>query len=278
MKSDLLAGASNLPVIETPAKPKPGPKVMVCIPSGRTWEARSATAIVGMATFSGMHGVSVGVSNLEGSMISKQRNDLVKVALEHKMDYVMFIDNDMVFPPDAMLRLLSHEKDIVGATYNKRVPPYETLGRLIGERPKPGETGLRQADMMPGGMMLIKTSVFEKMGWPWYFETYQWPGQNGIEALKNYLRDSFSGIPDEEMLKTLDNSELGKWLNGIHKHESTKDWQYFSEDLNFCRKAIKNGLGIWCDLALTYEMVHLGTQTVTCKPPTEEPVVVAAQM
>jgi hypothetical protein len=35
-----------------------------------------------------------------------------------------------------------------------------------------------------------------------------------------------------------------------------------SEDYQFCGKALKAGYRIWCDMDLTYEIGHLGSQVV----------------
>lgn len=263
-----------------PNAPKNLPRVMIGVPSGRTWEARSATAIAGISTFTALHGYTVGITCLEGSMITKQRNDMVKFAQMGKFDYLASFDSDMIWPPDTLVRLLKHDKDIVGATYNKRVKPYETLGKLKGEKPINAMQlgGLQEAELLPGGCMLVKIGVYEKMGWPWYWETYDWPGETGTDALKAYLRDSYASRPPEELLDELDGTDLAKWLDAMRGVTGGTGWNYFSEDLNFCRKARKNGFRLWCDLDLTYQGVHLGTLDVTCKKPEPPAAVVPAQM
>lgn len=290
MKSQLLGSAAGMQSRnvqldaprQMPAPQGPPVKVMLAMPSGRTWEARTATAIAGLATFTALHGKQVGITNLEGSMISKQRNDLVEMALKLGMDYIQWIDTDMVMPPDSLLKLMAHNKDIVGATYNKRVPPYETLGELSGEKIPMHEMvkgGLREAKKLPGGFMLVKTDVYRKIGWPYYWETYEWPGENGVDALKAFLRHNFEADPPRELLDTLDAMPIAEWLNKIHA-DFPKAWQYWSEDLNFCRKVRKAGYRLWCDISMTFQMVHLGTLEVTCKPPQDGPdsPVIAAQM
>lgn len=217
-------------------------------------------------------------------MVTKQRNDITALVQKNNADYMFFIDSDMKLPPDALLRLLKHNVDIVGATYNKRVPPFETLGRLKG--PKPSEEdlakgGLREAEQLPGGCLLIKMSVFDKITWPWFFETYQWLGDNGVEAFKNMMRDNYSCYADEEALKSIEGTKFADWINAVHKIENTHQWQYYSEDLNFCRKALKAGIQIWCDMDLTFQTIHLGVQEVTCcaaQPRPTESVVINAVM
>lgn len=285
LKKSLLSGAAgidlNTKTVSAPMPTRPvgqpqlhGPRVMLSLPSGRTWEARTATAVAGLATYSALHGIQIGIANLEGSMITKQRNDLVQMAIDQNMDYIMWIDTDMIMPPDALLRLLAHDKQVVGATYNKRVPPYETLGRLKGERPEDlRKGGLFEAEAMPGGFMLVKTDVYRRIGWPYYWETYQWPGDSGVGSLKEYLRNSWHETVPDVALNELDKClVLSSWLQAQYADDKTRPrWNYYSEDLNFCRKLIKHGIEMYCDLSLTFQMVHLGTLEVTCQPPPEPP-------
>jgi hypothetical protein len=101
------------------------------------------------------------------------RNRLVRVALgfDPACTHILWIDSDMTFPQDALQRLLAHDKDIVGAFYNKRKPPYITVGHLL----KPvdiSKGGLHQADLMPHGLCLVKREVYERLPAPWYVEGY----------------------------------------------------------------------------------------------------------
>lgn len=152
------------------------PKVVVLIPSSDMFKADMAMSLAGMTAYS-MYGASIALINEKSSMITKARNSLVQKALDLGAEWLLFVDSDMAFPADALLRLLSHEKDIVGATYAKRVPPYETLGHFLGEA-RQLEGGLIEADFMPGGFMLINADVFRSMTDPtrkqqfWYREDY----------------------------------------------------------------------------------------------------------
>lgn len=147
-------------------------RVIIGVPSGSHWWADTAMAFAALAARSARY-VDIILLNGKGSHISKQRNDMVEKALASGADYLLQIDSDMVFPPDALLRLIEHQKDIVGATYNKRLPPYETLGKMIGPAPNPLPTsGLLEAESMPGGFMLIDLKVFRSIPYPWYFELY----------------------------------------------------------------------------------------------------------
>lgn len=243
-------------------------RVAICCPSGRQIEAGTAMDIAALVAFSTLHGIEIMTANLQSSMISNSRNGTVELALKNNADYLMWIDSDMKFPPDTLLRLLKHGKDIVGSTYNKRVPPYETLGKLKGAKPDSIDGGLHEALLLPGGMLLVNAMVYKKLSWPWYFEAYKWPGADGLQSFKGMMRDYFWQRPTEEILASIDGTKFGDWVKENYRlGEIGEPFIYWSEDLAMCRKARRAGYEIWCDLDLTYEVVHLGTLDVTCKRP-----------
>lgn len=107
-----------------------------------------------------------------GCYVHWNRNDLVRNALESRADYLMFIDSDMVFPADAIARLVQADKDIIGATYHRRREPLEPTTKqwmngvlqpvdMIGAVPA-------QVDVVATGFMLIKTSVLFALDDPWF--------------------------------------------------------------------------------------------------------------
>lgn len=167
-------------------------------------------------------------------MISVSRNCHVREALslEPHATHVFFVDSDIKLPPDALQRLLSHNKAITGAFYNKRVAPYETTGHLVPPATLKdiAKGGLHRADVMPGGCVLIKREVFEKLPSPWYHEAY-------------------------------DKSLASDW-----DPDGT-----VGEDVNFSRNAIAAGYDIWCDADLSFEIGHVGEIIVPCLRPGTEP-------
>ena len=97
------------------------------------------------------------------------RNTLVKRALESGAEWCLFLDDDQSFPPDLLLKLLSHEKDIVSALYVQRAGGHGPLA--FSERTSdntytqvdltalPGE-GLLKVHACGAGGLLIRSEVF----------------------------------------------------------------------------------------------------------------------
>lgn len=111
------------------------------------------------------------LANEKSSLVATARNNLVRRALEWGADAVLFLDSDMTFPSDTLDRLWNHHRMVVGATANRRAPPYTTVGDFPVP-PHPGQTGLLAATMLPVCCAMINTAVFEKVQAPWFRETY----------------------------------------------------------------------------------------------------------
>lgn len=54
------------------------------------------------------------------AIVQNARNDLVKIALEHKFDDLIFIDGDQDWEPEWVLRLLDYPVDCVGGAVRKK--------------------------------------------------------------------------------------------------------------------------------------------------------------
>lgn len=240
-------------------------KVMIVVPSGRTWEATTANDLLALAAYSAQAGITLAFLNLQTSQISIARNNSVKIALDTGVDYIFWVDSDMSIPPDTLVRLLSHNQPICGATYNKKTEPYQTLGKLIP--PKDGQItdGLSEAMLMPGGVMLVATNVYKALHWPWYAEAYRWaPDLGGLDAFKTMMREYLGVIPTDEVLASIDETAFGEWLKvGYQVGETGCN----SEDYFFCNKARQAGFRIFCDLGLTDRVGHIGQKVISCSLP-----------
>lgn len=140
------------------------PVVAICFPSGDMVHADFALALAGLCAED--NGAATPIINAKSSIVAEARNRCVELAREHRADHLLFLDSDMVFPRTTLRRLLAHERDIVGATYPKRVAPHPPLGAVLeGGRI---EAGGRRVEMrhLPTGCLLVRMSVFEALGAP----------------------------------------------------------------------------------------------------------------
>ena len=121
------------------------------------------------------------------------RNRIALMALDKKTDYVLMVDNDVVLPKDALINLFDDPKDVCLGFYAHRDADNVYRGRTcvcklyaedgtkhfnypleseykaqeLAELKENGEYKIR---IHGGGMgcALIKTSVFERIKYPWY--------------------------------------------------------------------------------------------------------------
>src|SRR6202012_3743664 len=103
---------------------------------------------------------------VKSSIVAQARNNAVDLAKSCGANFLLFLDSDMLFPPTALFRLLLRGKDIVGATYTKRVAPFEVLGTRLAEQPGHGD--LLEMRRIPTGCLLINMQVFAKLTKPYF--------------------------------------------------------------------------------------------------------------
>ena len=100
-----------------------------------------------------------------GSLIYDARNKLAKQAIKMQADYTMWLDSDMIFKPDTMVRLLAHDAPIVSGAYFRRSPPYHLVAfdkcdaetREWTDLPLPTETV--KCGGVGFGCVLVRTDV-----------------------------------------------------------------------------------------------------------------------
>ena len=117
------------------------------------------------------------------TMIDTARNKLVEKMLENKnATHLFMIDDDMTFKSDLLMRLISHDVDIVGALAFKRTPNYEPCVYKLKEGTEDHfpifPAKYTEVDAIGTGGILIKREVFEKLDNPW-FET--WYAKDGTD-------------------------------------------------------------------------------------------------
>jgi len=112
--------------------------------------------------------VKIAYQNVKSTIIHSARALLVQSAVENDCTHILFLDSDLTFPPNTLNRLIAHHKPVVGATYVKRHPPHELLGKPSAIQPfgTPSPNDLLTMDEMPLGCMLIKLSVFDRLPRP----------------------------------------------------------------------------------------------------------------
>ncbi len=108
--------------------------------------------------------------------LARAQNEIAQKFLASESEYLFLTNDDHVYPPDTLTRLLAHKKEIVSGIYLRRGLPFEpvifseqnTAGRVHPHYFKQGDNGLIPVKACGGGCLLIHRSVLEKIPQPWW--------------------------------------------------------------------------------------------------------------
>lgn len=197
-------------------------------------------------------GLQIQVSHFGGALVDKARNDAARSALSGGFGAVLYIDGDMVFGPDAIMRLIesaylhSPWADIIGAYCVLRggaVPTIDT-GTGTWESHYPG-SGTLEVIRTGGAFLLVKRHALERVPQPWF-------------ACRNPARwlDALTDV--DNLARTLCNgtnpfAEIPAWATCLDKARSdpqartaTAGYE-IGEDSGYCDLAKFAGLRIAVD-------------------------------
>jgi len=168
------------------------------------------------------------------SLVCRARNSITRRFLESDCTHLLMIDSDLVFSPEQVKRIATHDVDIVGGIYLKKQegPPQVVCNPLAQRPPATLEDGdLMQINYVGTGFICISRRVFEVMI------------QRFGEDMRYFL--------DENNKVT----EYDFWRAAPYQYAGGFK-RYLSEDWWFCQKAQDCGFKIWLDLKVV--LPHVG--------------------
>lgn len=204
-------------------------KIAIAVCSHDHSPAAFAADLAAMAIFSQRElgpEIDIGVCMITGTYIHSARRKMLQTVIAEKCTHILWLDSDMRFPADSLVRLLNHQKPLVGINYAIRQFPtgfvaFKTLNQEESVRLEtlPESTGLVEVDGLGFGMVLMSQEVFKVLPSldddPWF--RYDWkPGQ----------------------------VEVG-------------------EDVHFCYMVRERGIKLYVDQDLSKQCGHIGTMTYT---------------
>ena len=195
--------------------------------------------------------------------IAHAQTEIVKKAIQEGYTHILFIESDTYDYPDNILDVfLEHDKDIVSAYSYARYHPYpanvyarverrDTDGlRVTGDMMDIDGyfnvlpiQGLKQVDYTSFQFMFIKTSVFDKLPFPWFTYYEGWAGvtdkpfsrhceRNGVEMWcdtnmtvrhKDVDHETRQALVQLEQMKDLSNiRKSGRQSNGILSEDALR--------------------------------------------------------
>jgi hypothetical protein len=162
-------------------------QVVICVPTNGLVHALFSYCLINAIRYTEQQGIPVVLEMDAGTVLSNQRQALSDSAIDkHQAEHIMWIDSDMTFPEDVIIRLLEHKKRAVCATYSKRVEPFHATAFYSIDPVEPVDTtghGLVPIRYSGMGCMLIKTSVIDDIPSPhyplkWHAPSSTWHGED----------------------------------------------------------------------------------------------------
>ena len=196
-------------------------KVGICIPARGQMEVGTAFDLAALVNYTNKNSkIEINLYTSMGTLIFDQRNNMVQSALDDKCTHVLFIDADMRFPRDSLIKLIAHNKAIVGVNATTRSEPVKPTAKTLEVNDdhviwhpvfSKGKKGIETVDGIGCGVMLIDACVFKDLEKPWFY---------------------FEQLPQGKIL---------------------------GEDIYFCIKAADIGFKTYVDHELSQEIKHIGT-------------------
>lgn len=212
-------------------------QIIILIPAHST-EAKFTYDLAQLCIYTAMslppdEGNSLGLFMVPGTYVHSARQELAELALAREgVTHVLWLDADMRFPADTIIRLLEHNKNVVGVNYSKRtIPPdYVAIKHLPENNGGVGvkcvttadSTGLEEVDAIGMGIVLMTASAF-------------------------------NGLPDPK-------EKGNRWF----WFEQLDEGKQIGEDVYFCQMLKKHGQKIYVDHDLSKVCSHIGGFEYRC--------------
>lgn len=175
-------------------------------------------SLVDMVIFTQDKGHEIEFVNEHGGLFDARDRVCRKTMREH-FDYMLQLDSDMTFPPDALCKLLERDKDVITGVYVGKGENHKPVlfTELHKDDENSGPYGLKH-----GLNELMKDDVFEVKGC----------GAGFLLVKEHVIR-----------------------IMLIHKHEWFRPYAGLGEDVSFCQRCTELGVKVYADR--TIPMGHI---------------------
>jgi hypothetical protein len=229
------------------------PLVAVLIPTHKKPENETGGALEKLIAYSKDYCHIIMRPLIASSVVHWVRNALLANLYASKIpfDYVLFMDDDMVPPPDALKILLERKQDVVGAVCTVRQDPPLPNARHFDEKTFSFQTadidqpGIWNVGAIGTGFILLSKKVLDDVGEYTLSQRY-WAKYRGMSE------DERTRVEAEERKRcAIDNNKF--WFEFL-KHPGGNG--EIGEDISFCLKAKECGYEIFADS--TVNVGHIG--------------------
>jgi glycosyltransferase involved in cell wall biosynthesis len=190
------------------------------------------------------------------SLITRARNRLAYDFLRSGADHLMFIDADIGFNPDDIVKMVEADKDIICGLYPKKEINWNTVAKAVTEGVPANKlhehTGAFVVNLVGGaekqegklyepmeianggtGFMLIKRQVFEAL-------------KDKVPTYTNDIYFAVESNPNKDLIHEFFATSIDEETNRL-----------LSEDYHFCKLARQHGFKVYA--APWAQLIHTGT-------------------
>ena len=145
----------------------PKPSVYIAMPCYDSVKINTMLSVIKLVQQLSKSRIKVGINTMKSPLIHQARNYLTSAFLTTEYQYLLFIDSDVEFEPESVMRMLVAKKRIVYTPYRVKAPQLDKqIYTVEFKDPKnipilPG--GLVELEAGPTGLMLIERTVFERI-------------------------------------------------------------------------------------------------------------------
>lgn len=152
--------------------------VSILVPTRDTVYSHFSLSLGNLIKTTTQMGIDIHLFFDASTILINQRESLVDSAMEINSEWCLWLDSDMMFPPTTLLRLLSHDEDIVACNYMKRSPPFKSVAFVDSMDweswiPIQHSEELVTVEAVGMGCVLMKTKIFRELKKPFFEYTYQ---------------------------------------------------------------------------------------------------------
>jgi hypothetical protein len=146
-------------------------RLAICMPIHGGVEGQTAISLARLAAYETARGTRVEILGSEGSLLPVQREALAKTAIDAGASHLLWVDSDMVFPPNAAERLLRHGWAFVAANCIARGGGFTASSAGAEVPTTPESSGLERVELVGLGLALLEAAALQKCGSPWFSKT-----------------------------------------------------------------------------------------------------------
>ena len=211
------------------------PKIYVATPCYDSMRIETCVSLMDMFSTLGRSGIECKFKSVKTSLVTHGRNLLTCGFLDSNFDYMLFVDADVEFQPEAVARMLVPKKDIICTPYRVK----EENIKYAVKFKDPDFIKIEPFDLVeieegPAGLMLIKRVVFERL-----MDKRPDLKINFDEPTRKKMNEEIGAVED-----AIDRYMYNFWDTTFRL--DTGEWK--GEDLSFCALATDAGFKIHANL------------------------------